>query len=223
MSFPDPAKMPRKPRLNRKGLATLAVVALLISAFQYATTGTVSWPGALLSSVTDRVTQYPQRDDAGWRKAADKIEELGAAREGAAPRFDLRGRVVRVADGDTVSVLDARGEQHKIRLFGIDSPERDQPHGTRAGRELAALVEDKQVGVVVVEKDDYGRTVGTLYLGDTNINAAQVEAGNAWWYRYHAPHERHLEAAEERARAGRRGLWQEERPVPPWDWRRGRR
>ncbi len=215
--------MSRKPGLNRKSLTTLAVVAVLFSVYQYATTGTVSWPRDLLSSATDEVGDTVARDNAAWRKATDKVEELGAEREGQAPTFDFTGRVVRVADGDTVSVLDGRGDQHKIRLFGIDSPERDQPHGTRAGKALADKVDGKQVGVVVVEKDDYGRTVGTIYLGDTNINAAQVDAGNAWWYRYHAPHERHLEVAEQRARSARRGLWQDDNPVPPWDWRRGRR
>ncbi|NND67425.1 MAG: hypothetical protein HKN19_07555 [Halioglobus sp.] len=215
--------MLRKPGLNKKSLATLAVIALAYSALEYTNTGAVTWPGELLSAAKDSVTGYAGREDASWRKAAGKVEEIGAAREGDAPDFDFRGRVVRVADGDTVSVLDRHGKQHKIRLFGIDSPERDQPHGRQAGKALAGLVDGKEVGVVVVEKDDYGRTVGTIYFGQTNINAAQVGAGNAWWYRYHAPHERHLEAAEEDARSAGRGLWQDERPVPPWDWRRGRR
>lgn len=215
--------MTRKSVRHQKSLTALLVVALAYSAFEYATSGAVTWPRELFSSASDRVAEYAGRDGASWRKAADRVEELGAAREGEAPAFDFSGRVVRVADGDTVSVLDARGEQHKVRLFGIDSPEHDQPHGARAGKALADLVKGKRVGVVVVEKDDYGRTVGTIYLGDANINAAQIDAGNAWWYRYHAPHERHLQAAEQRARAAGRGLWQEEHPVPPWDWRRGRR
>lgn len=215
--------MKRNTGRNRKAVTTLVVVALAYSTLEYARTGTVNWPGELFSTVAERVTGYAWREDAGWRKAADRIEELGGSREGDAPDFDFEGRVVRVADGDTVSVLDASGAQHRVRLFGIDSPERDQPHGAEAGKALAARIKDRRVGVVVVEKDDYGRTVGTLYLGDANVNAVQVEEGNAWWYRYHAPHERHLEAAEQRARAARRGLWRDERPIPPWDWRRGRR
>lgn len=215
--------MSRRPRINKKSITTLVVIALAYSAVEYSNTGSVNWPRELFFAARDRVAGYAGREDASWRKAAEKVEEIGAAREGDSPEFDFSGRVVRVADGDTVSVLDPRGKQHKIRLFGIDSPERDQPHGTQAGKALEDLVDGKRVGVVVVEKDDYGRTVGTLYLGETNINAAQVSAGNAWWYRYHAPHERHLEAAEQGARAAGRGLWQDEHPVPPWDWRRGRR
>ena len=90
-------------------------------------------------------------------------------------------------------------------------------------RALAALVQEQTVGVVIVETDDYGRTVGTLYRGDTNINLAMVNDGHAWWYRYYAPHERNLEAAEKDARLNRRGLWRQDGPVPPWEWRRGRR
>jgi len=137
--------MSRKPGLNRRSLITLAAVALLISGYQYATTGAVSWPRDLLSSATDEVADTVARDNAAWRKATDKVEELGAEREGQTPNFDFYGRVVRVADGDTVSVLDDRGDQHKIRLFGIDSPERDQPYGSRSGNALAERVDGKQV------------------------------------------------------------------------------
>jgi endonuclease YncB( thermonuclease family) len=212
----------RRTRLQRR-LWTLAALLVALSAYQYSETGRISWPFDTYDWVTRTAGDYAGREDAGWRRAADKFNEIGARREGGAGEFDIEGRVVRVADGDTVSVLDSRNRQHKVRLFGIDTPERDQPHGSASRRALAKLVDNRHVGVVTVETDSYGRTVGVLYRGDTNINLAMVRAGDAWWYRYYAPHERQLEQAEREARDERAGLWAGDRPVPPWEWRRGER
>ena len=210
-------------RLQRR-LWALAALLVVLSAYQYRDTGRVSWPSNLYHNLVATVADYADRDNSGWRHAADKLSELGAHREGTAPAaFDIEGRVVRVADGDTVSILDADNRQHKIRLFGIDTPERDQPHGQAARRALEKLVDNRRVGVVRVETDSYGRTVGLLYHGDTNINLAMVRSGDAWWYRYYAPNERRLERAEQEARKAGAGLWADARPVPPWDWRRGDR
>lgn len=211
-------------KVSSRRVGLIIAVVLLYSGAEYAVKGTVEWPSRLFQQSTESVSEYATRPDAAWRKAADAATSLGAAREGRQPAtFDLVGRVVRVTDGDTVSVLDSNNKQHKIRFFGIDSPERDQPHGLAARGILADMVDNRQVGVVIVDTDDYGRTVGTVYLEDLNINEAMVAGGHAWWYRYHAPHERHLEAAEREARAARRGLWAAAQPVAPWDWRRGRR
>jgi endonuclease YncB( thermonuclease family) len=139
------------------------------------------------------------------------------------PDFDLTGRVVRIADGDTLSILDATNTQHKVRLYGIDTPERDQPFGNAAKKALMQLVDEKPVGVVVITTDSYGRKVGTLYQQGVNINVAMVASGYAWWYQHYAPHERTLAASEQQARAHGLGLWAAPHPVPPWDWRRGQR
>ena len=207
-----------------RGLCVILALLLGASLAQYLTTGGLRWPGELVRSVTAIVQDSASSPRAGWRKVADALETAGAAREGdPVPAFDLAGRVVRVADGDTVSVLDATNTQHKVRLFGIDSPERDQPYGRSSQRALADLVANRRVGVVVAATDDYGRQVGTLYREDTNINLALVAGGHAWWYRHYAPHELHLAAAEAAAREQGLGLWADPHPVPPWDWRRGRR
>ncbi|MEM8563001.1 MAG: thermonuclease family protein [Pseudomonadota bacterium] len=186
--------------------------------------GSVTWPADLLTSIRSSLGDYATRPEAGWREASDTLEELGAQREGSPlPDFDLTGRVVRVADGDTLSILDKHNKQHKIRLHGIDSPEREQPHGKAAWDALEAMVDGKTVSVVVLGEDSYGRTDATVYLGEQNINLALVANGHAWWYRYYAPNNRLLEATEQQARRDKRGLWADANPKPPWDWRREQR
>lgn len=209
---------------RRGGLRASLFLIVGISLVQYLNTGAITWPADMFRAITGSAGDYAQRPEAGWRRATEKLEEIGARKEGQpTPDFDLAGRVVRVADGDTVSILDKNKRQHKVRLFGIDSPERDQPFGIAAKKALARRVADRNVGVVVIETDSYGRTVGTLYLDAVNINAAMVADGYAWWYRFYAPNNPELAASEETAREKRLGLWSEPRPVPPWDWRRGRR
>jgi endonuclease YncB( thermonuclease family) len=208
----------------RRRLIKLLVVVAIFSAAQYLKTGTVSWPVSLYNSVTEKLAGYATRPEAGWRRAAESLEDIGAAREGASPTdFDLTGRVVRVADGDTVSILDRNNKQHKVRLYGIDTPERDQPYGKAARRALVQLIDEQNVDVVVVTTDSYGRKVGTLYRDGININVAMVASGYAWWYEHYAPHEHPLRAAEQQAREQGLGLWAEPRPIAPWDWRRNQR
>jgi len=210
-------------KLQRR-LWTAAILLGLLSIYQYRDSGTVSWPRKLYDQVVDTAGDIAADENAGWRRAAGALGDIGAAREGTTPdSFDIEGRVVRVADGDTLSILDGAKRQHKVRLFGIDTPEHDQPHGAASRRALAQLVDDRHVGVATVETDNYGRTVGLVYLGDTNVNVAMISSGNAWWYRYYAPHERAMEQAESEARQAGKGLWAQGRPVPPWDWRRGKR
>jgi len=136
----------------------------------------------------------------------------------------LTGRVVGIADGDTVTLLDANRQQHKIRLAGIDAPEKAQPFGARSKQNLSALVFDKQVAVEWNKQDRYGRTVGIVMVNGIDANLAQIKAGMAWWYRKYAmeqsPEDRGRYEFEEReARARRVGLWQDPDPIAPWDWR----
>lgn len=201
-------------------LRGLLVLVVIFSVVDFINSGSVSWPKQLL----EKVAQQLGGEDASWRDATEAVEKMGEAKEGKpVPAFDITGRVVRVADGDTVSVLDANKKQHKIRLYGIDTPESDQAHGKKSRRALADLVANEQVGVVVVETDDYGRSVGTLYHNGVHINAQMVRSGNAWWYRHYAPHSRLLSSAEKSAREASLGLWADPDPIPPWDWRRNQR
>lgn len=137
---------------------------------------------------------------------------------------ELRGKVVGIADGDTLTVLDARHQRHAIRLNGIDAPESGQAFGQVAKRSLSNLVFGQDVVVTWTKIDRYGRRVGTVVRGETNANLEQLRGGFAWYYREYAsdvaPEDRPVyEAAEQAARAAKRGLWADARQVPPWEFR----
>ena len=136
--------------------------------------------------------------------------------------------MVGVADGDTVTVLDASRQQHKIRLMGIDAPEKKMPYGNRSKQSLSDLVFDRHVQVEYSKKDKYGRTVGKIIVDGMDANLAQIKAGMAWHYKQYQREQtvadRDLYAqAEVDARASKAGLWKDADPVPPWDWRRAQK
>jgi len=139
----------------------------------------------------------------------------------------ITGRVVGVADGDTITVLDADKVQHKIRLSGIDAPEKKQAFGNRSKESLSELAFDKTVDVETEKRDKYGRQIGKVLVNGRDVNLVQVERGMAWFYRQYqrdqSPNDRRLyEAAEDAAKADKRGLWRDADPVPPWDFRRNK-
>jgi endonuclease YncB( thermonuclease family) len=130
--------------------------------------------------------------------------------------------VVSVADGDTITVLDENKTQIKVRLDAIDAPESGQPFGQAAKRALSEMVFGKDVVVIKKKEDRWGRTVGHVIVDGVDTNLAMLEAGMAWHYKQFDQNRR-LAAAERDAKEARRGLWQDSNPVPPWEWRRGRR
>ena len=137
---------------------------------------------------------------------------------------ELCGLVVAVSDGDTIIVLDAQKTQHKIRLDAIDAPERGQAFGTQARRYLASLVGGHNVRIVSSGKDRYGRILGTVFIGEKNINLMVVDAGYAWHYVQFAQNKLEYAAAEARAKKARLGLWADMvPPIPPWDYRKAKK
>ena len=98
----------------------------------------------------------------------------------------IEGRVVGVSDGDTITVLDRAKVQHKIRLAGIDAPEKGQAFGNASKENLSRLVFDSQVEAHCHKKDRYGREVCKVLRGATDVNLEQIRAGMAWWYREYA-------------------------------------
>ena len=140
------------------------------------------------------------------------------------PAFaDFAGPVVAVLDGDTIEVLhDNKAE--RIRLNGIDCPEKGQAYGKRARQATSGLVSRKEVTLQTHGLDKYGRTLADVLLPDgTKVNYALVKEGWCWWYRKYAPGNVILEELEIRARAAAIGLWADPHPVPPWVYRKARR
>lgn len=137
----------------------------------------------------------------------------------------ITGRVVGVTDGDTLTVKDASDQQFKVRLSGIDAPEKGQPFGNQAKESLSEMVFRKQVVVESNKEDRYRRKVGKVQHEGKDVNLEQVKRGMAWHYtayaKEQAPADREAYAsAEAEARALRRGLWREGTPSAPWEIRR---
>ena len=137
---------------------------------------------------------------------------------------DITGYVVGVADGDTITVLDADKVQHKIRLTGIDAPEKKQPFGNRSKQSLSDMVFNKMVSVETDKRDRYGRELGKVLAGGADVNLEQVRAGMAWHYKVYERTQSVIDRqsyadAEIEAKAAKRGLWVDAEPTPPWEWR----
>jgi endonuclease YncB( thermonuclease family) len=139
----------------------------------------------------------------------------------------ITGKVVGVSDGDTITVLDEQKRQLKIRLDGIDAPESKQDFGNRAKQSLSDLVFGKTVTVTSVKRDRYGLIVGQVLCDGKSANIEQLRRGFAMFYRAYAKELKPgiaeaYELAENAAKAGKRGLWADPSPTPPWDFRRGK-
>lgn len=139
----------------------------------------------------------------------------------AVPAYGWSGRVTGVADGDTISVL-REGRAVKIRLYGIDCPEKHQAFGQRARQFTSSLAFGKEVEVRPVERDRYGRLVAWVFVGSRCLNEDLLRAGYAWHFKRYS-RDRHLAELELQARAARTGLWRDPDPVPPWDFRKARK
>lgn len=136
----------------------------------------------------------------------------------------IRGRVVGIADGDTLTLLDDSDQQHKIRIGGIDAPEKRQPFGQRSKENLSRLAFSKPAEATCPKRDRYQREVCTVTVDGRDIGLEQIRAGLAWWYRKYAKEQPPLqrvdyEQAESSARQQRVGIWADGEPIPPWEFR----
>ncbi|MDX1960871.1 MAG: thermonuclease family protein [Leptospiraceae bacterium] len=128
------------------------------------------------------------------------------------------GKVVSVHDGDTVRIL-VENKQVKVRLFGIDAPETNQAFGTKSKEALKSLVHKKQVTVDHKGKDQFGRTLGVIFLEGKDINLEMLKLGMVWVYKIHRKKGPYL-SAEEEAKKNSIGLWADKDPTPPWIFRK---
>ncbi|MDX4028353.1 thermonuclease family protein [Aliarcobacter skirrowii] len=131
----------------------------------------------------------------------------------------ITGKVINVADGDTITVLTANKESHRIRLNDIDAPESKQAFGNKSKENLKKYVNQKEVVVKYNSKDRYGRILGTVYLNNTDINLQQVKDGYAWVYRQYSKKSEYYKA-EEVARKMKLGLWFDKNPIEPQEFRK---
>jgi micrococcal nuclease len=131
----------------------------------------------------------------------------------------VMGKVTRIADGDTFTMIFDNGFEVRVRLLGIDSPERRQAFSNRAKQTLSDLIYNKEVKVYYESKDRYGRVLGDIYIDDLNINQEMVRRGMAWHFIRYSDDET-LAALEKEARKNKIGLWVDPNPVAPWEFRR---
>lgn len=146
----------------------------------------------------------------------------------AAPPTTLTGRVIGVTDGDTLTLLDARRVSHKIRLAGIDAPEKAMPFGTRAKQALSTLAYRQEATASCRSTDRYGRLICAVRVDDRDAGRTMIDAGLAWHYARYARTQPAQEAAtyaqaQHRAATARIGLWRDAAPIAPWTWRANKR
>ena len=137
---------------------------------------------------------------------------------------ELIGKVIKVSDGDTITVLDNNNQKHKIRLKGIDAPESQQVYGDISTQSLAELVYDKEVVVNWDKKDKYYRILGKVIVDGKDANYLQLKKGLAWYYKQYEKDlsdedKKRYSEAEEWARNYSEGLWADSKSIPPWEFR----
>lgn len=137
--------------------------------------------------------------------------------------FSFTGEVVGTLDGGILEVA-RNGKMERIRLQGLDCPEKGQPYGDESKQATSALTFARRVTVEPYGKDKYGRVMADVQLADgTNINHELVKEGWCWWSRKHAPDNVQLERLELEAKEAKKGLWADPAPIPPWEYRKAQR
>ncbi|MCD9015200.1 thermonuclease family protein [Parachryseolinea silvisoli] len=130
----------------------------------------------------------------------------------------LTGNVVSIADGDTFTLLTSENEQIRIRLHGIDCPEKKQDFGAKAKQFLSDMIFQKSVNVREMDVDRYGRTIGMVTIDGINVNEALLKAGLAWHYKKYDQNPTWARLDEEASQA-KRGLWSQPSSIAPWEYR----
>lgn len=133
--------------------------------------------------------------------------------------YTITGKVIKVSDGDTIVIM-SEGVKHKIRLNSIDCPEKKQEYGQEATKFTYDFVYGKTIEADVKDKDRYGRLVADIYLYGDSLNQALVRNGLAWHYKKYSK-DKILAKLEELAREENKGLWKDQSPIAPWDYRKG--
>ena len=145
---------------------------------------------------------------------------------GKPPTKYIEGEVIKIADGDTITVLTLKNKKVKIRIYGIDAPEKKQRYGEEATKFVRKKLLNKNVVVEVVGIGRYKRKIGIVYYGSIfrkNLSKQLVKNGLAWRYPQYCKKAKlcsELEKLENKARKRKKGLWKDKGLIPPWTWRR---
>jgi endonuclease YncB( thermonuclease family) len=137
----------------------------------------------------------------------------------AAESAVIEAKVVGVTDGDTFTGLTNQNEQIKVRIYGIDAPEKKQIHGAKAKKFLSDMIFGQTVTIQPIQRDLYGRLIARVFVDEKDVGLTMVEYGHAWWYCKYAKKDFILKNAQSRAQNQELGLWQFSNPVPPWKFR----
>ncbi|AVQ28260.1 MULTISPECIES: thermonuclease family protein [Fusobacterium] len=130
----------------------------------------------------------------------------------------VSGKVIRVSDGDTI-LIQSGSQKIRVRMYGIDAPELKQKYGEESKKYLEKRIMDKNVDIKVINQDQYGRKVGKVFYKNKDINLEMLETGNAWFYEYHAKHEKDYRKAFKNAKEQKLGLWKDKNPQNPRNFR----
>lgn len=136
---------------------------------------------------------------------------------------ELKGYVVDVIDGDTIKIYADDKKIYTIRLYGIDTPERGQHYYNEAKEALQKFILSKDVLVYYTKNGIYGRIIGKIYYNGKYINQDMIHNGYAWYYEKYAKNNISLKEAQDSAIKLKAGIWSQEKPIPPWKWRKGER
>jgi micrococcal nuclease len=137
-------------------------------------------------------------------------------------QINQTGKVVGIADGDTFTMLDNNNKQVRVRLYGIDAPEKNQDYGQVSKKFLSDLIFNEQVTIKEIESDQYGRTIAIVMLDSIVVNEALLNAGLAWHYQQYDNNPLWV-LLELNAQSQRKGLWAAKDPVAPWSFRKNKR
>lgn len=219
----------RRKSSGRYGLEAAVLCVLLMAA---AYVGSVDRPEdavrQVAQEVTSRKSQPVEKHVTDAAKSAIKSLRAASAGKSASAADDREYRLVRAADGDSFELKDERNRTVRVRLYGIDAPESAQRFGRQSREHLTTLIRSKDLRLKTMYLDNYKRSVAIVYLVEGNgidersVNQRQVQAGMAWVYDYFCTGDicKTWKVEEAMARKEKLGLWKDDDPTPPWQWRR---
>ncbi|BBM56922.1 nuclease [Leptotrichia trevisanii] len=199
---------------NEKLIA--AIITVLIAIFGFAYNGVNSGLGK------KRVKTSNSKKSTASRSAKNNSSNTKTVQN---PTILKGYQAIKVSDGDTMNVQKVEngkfvGEVIKIRMFGIDAPEKSQDYGNESKQALEKLVSGKMLEIEEKNRDRYGRTVAVVYANGKNVNEEMVKAGNAWWYQEYDKNDTRMQAYQENAKKNKLGLFGKIGYVEPWNYRR---